>query len=514
MGLFESSAVKELKKQAELIGGICGQAQVGDLAWSDVDDVISNSSFQERLRAAFATAAAEVGDEKALRLVLRAARYSAEAPPFVRKLPKGNVEDRAEAAINQMLGREQSAERRVIPTSTPDRDRKAVLRQLTIMRDEIHRNDVEDTGLINRPKYQKAYAALVAMGEAAVPTLIETVSHLGTENRDSPDHWTRLYAVDILGKIGDPKAVPCVEAFLGKPYPQVPAALGRMQEPGVRVLLAAITAEEDFMRGQAARGLGVCTVLQHQALQALMNCLGDPSPNVREAAASSIGDLGNAHPKLIEALRYIAATDPADWVRRMAERSANQLSQLDKRPRPAAPSPAPFPADPPLAIDLAAARTVVEPLSRAAASTDAEVRAAIQHLLRASGTPMRPVDMLAAMHTNRDVRNRPWLWLAGICEHANTQAMYDITAQAFMFVSYWTHVVGPTLGAGDIMEVGLDRVPPLDCRSRLANAALMATEALPPDVVLAADEFTSITPVIVREWARVELADVQRRTGA
>jgi hypothetical protein len=97
--------VKELKKEAELIGGMCGQAHVGDLSWSDVDDVIANDGFRERLRAAFSSAAQEVGEAKALKAALKAARYSAEAVPFVRKISKGDVETRAESAIGQMLGR-------------------------------------------------------------------------------------------------------------------------------------------------------------------------------------------------------------------------------------------------------------------------------------------------------------------------------------------------------------------------------------------------------------------------
>jgi len=51
------------------------------------------------------------------------------------------------------------------------------------------------------------------------------------------------------------------------------------------------------------------------------------SPNVREAAACSIGNLGNPHPKPIEALRYVAAKDQVEWARQMAERSAAQLSR-------------------------------------------------------------------------------------------------------------------------------------------------------------------------------------------
>jgi hypothetical protein len=97
--------VKQLKKEAELIGGLCGQAQVGDLSWADVADVIGNGGSRERMQEAFSAAVGDVGESKALKAAHKAARYAAEAPAFVRKIPKGDVESRAEAAIDKMLGR-------------------------------------------------------------------------------------------------------------------------------------------------------------------------------------------------------------------------------------------------------------------------------------------------------------------------------------------------------------------------------------------------------------------------
>jgi hypothetical protein len=103
--VFDPKTVKELRKEAGLIGTMCGQAHVGQLSWSDFADVVANEGFQQRLRAAFSAAADDVGDAKAFKAARKAARNAAEAEPFVRKVPRGDVEDRAESAIKEMLGR-------------------------------------------------------------------------------------------------------------------------------------------------------------------------------------------------------------------------------------------------------------------------------------------------------------------------------------------------------------------------------------------------------------------------
>lgn len=203
--------------------------------------------------------------------------------------------------------------------------RDAVLRQLGIMREEIRRNDVEHTGLVNRPRYNKAFSTLVSMGNPAVPTLLEVLDHLGDEDRDSPEHWVAVFAVDIIGRIGDPAAVPLLQALLGQPYGNVEMALGRMREPGVRALLAALNHDDDFVRKQGAAGLGASTVLQGEVLRALVKGLRDPSAGVREASAASLARLGNTRPEVLDALRTVAQEDGVDWVRQMAERSLREL---------------------------------------------------------------------------------------------------------------------------------------------------------------------------------------------
>jgi hypothetical protein len=103
--MFGPASVKQLKKEAEFIGSLFGQAHVGDLSWNDVADVVGNDGFRERLQTAFSAAAGEVGEKKALKAALKTARNYAEASPYVRGVQIGSVGAQAEKAIGQMLGR-------------------------------------------------------------------------------------------------------------------------------------------------------------------------------------------------------------------------------------------------------------------------------------------------------------------------------------------------------------------------------------------------------------------------
>ena len=174
-------------------------------------------------------------------------------------------------------------------------------------------------------------------------------------------------------------------------------------------------------------------------------------------------------------------------------------------PNSAAPAPQP--------ADLTKARGIITALSHAPASTEVEVLEAIRRLLIISGTPTKPVEMLSAMASDPGARQRPWRWLAEVAEQANACGLHDIAAMSFMFGLHWTCVVGPTLTAGDMIEIGLDRGPSLDLRGRLAEAALGATAALGPDFVLAEDGSASISAHVVQNWAKADLTEVRRRTS-
>ena len=69
MGLFDPPAVKELKKKSQFIGGLYGNVHLGHFSHADLDELVHAESQRAELQAAFAAASAEVGPEKAMKLL-------------------------------------------------------------------------------------------------------------------------------------------------------------------------------------------------------------------------------------------------------------------------------------------------------------------------------------------------------------------------------------------------------------------------------------------------------------
>jgi hypothetical protein len=101
--LFGTDSVKELKNQAEFVGGLFGQARLGQVSDADVQDVIDSPEFRQRLCAAYNAAVADVGHAKALKKAVSAARINAEAYARLGRQHQGDVQDQAERAILKML---------------------------------------------------------------------------------------------------------------------------------------------------------------------------------------------------------------------------------------------------------------------------------------------------------------------------------------------------------------------------------------------------------------------------
>jgi Protein of unknown function (DUF2510) len=100
MGLFETSAVKELKKEAGYVGGLYAGAHGGDLSTADLIDVTQHKDFRSRLRQAFAAAARDIGEAKALKEAVKSARIECDAYCYVRHRDggPGNCRDTQRAA--------------------------------------------------------------------------------------------------------------------------------------------------------------------------------------------------------------------------------------------------------------------------------------------------------------------------------------------------------------------------------------------------------------------------------
>jgi HEAT repeat protein len=116
----------------------------------------------------------------------------------------------------------------------------------------------DDWGREGEPRPSGYYAALQAIGAAAVPTLLERL--------DSPDRPARIVALRALGFLGDDAqvAVPRLIALLSDPAP----------------------------RGEAASALGGIGPSARSAIPTLAAALSDPDPAFRARAAESLGRIG------------------------------------------------------------------------------------------------------------------------------------------------------------------------------------------------------------------------------
>jgi len=105
MGLFDTPAVKELKKQAHFIGGLHGQVHLGHFLAGDLNDLVHDEAQRAQLRDAFAAAARDVGDQKALKAAVKSANLGADSFARLGNSRYGEVVRQAERTVREMLGR-------------------------------------------------------------------------------------------------------------------------------------------------------------------------------------------------------------------------------------------------------------------------------------------------------------------------------------------------------------------------------------------------------------------------
>lgn len=214
-----------------------------------------------------------------------------------------------------------------LPTQ-PSRDpSSAVMRQVAILSDEIRANDIDERGLVNRPRYNKAMSTLTTMGGTAVPALLDILD-MPRGEMGSLEDGVAESVVEVLGKIGDSRSVPALAALLAEPVASAPFALARMKDPaGVEALLDALEDPRSHVRSSAALGLAQSRTRHDVVLPALVRCLQDPSPTVRARVAVALESIGNPHPRVIAALRALATTETVEWVQQTAVRSLERLGE-------------------------------------------------------------------------------------------------------------------------------------------------------------------------------------------
>lgn len=103
VGLFDSAAVKQLKKDSGFIGGLITQQAYGELPPGAADEMIRSETQRAQLREAFDAAASEIGHDKALKKAVGEAGYNARMFAEIRKVRAGDLPKVAEDAIREML---------------------------------------------------------------------------------------------------------------------------------------------------------------------------------------------------------------------------------------------------------------------------------------------------------------------------------------------------------------------------------------------------------------------------
>jgi HEAT repeat protein len=201
--------------------------------------------------------------------------------------------------------------------------------QLAILRSEHKQNEIDELGLMNRPKYLKAKSTLIALGTSAVPSLLLFIEGAprSPEIGGGLDYWVANDAIDILGDIGDPESIPALRALMGVGFVSPPIALAVMSRgAGIPALVDALKDPDRMVRSSAAKGLGAARTGISGIVPSLSAALGDESPHVRHAAALALANLGSQASFALPALQKVASGDPEDWVRKMASRAIDMVN--------------------------------------------------------------------------------------------------------------------------------------------------------------------------------------------
>lgn len=205
--------------------------------------------------------------------------------------------------------------------SQPPKEPDAVYAQIEIMRDETAANERDNRGLQNRPRYTKARDTLIGMGAEAVPTLIEALQQSLDANEEK--HQLPADIVNLLGKIGDPRAIEPLSSLLHGSMPTFAAvALGTIGSPDAKaVLLGALETEE--LREYAAKGLAFTRSGDPEIVTALLRATDDTRYWVAGAAIHALAELRAT--AATEKLTLLAENADEDRVRAAARSALAQL---------------------------------------------------------------------------------------------------------------------------------------------------------------------------------------------
>lgn len=159
--------------------------------------------------------------------------------------------------------------------------------------------------------HKQAAEALIAAGKHATDALIMAMA--------SGDHWTRRTVISILGRIGDPKALPCIVDALGDPGRKIRnmavsgvVKLGRGSEEAKKLLIEAAESDNPRLRANAIRVLRLIGDKTSEPLEIALKSLEDMDPKVRQAGIKSLGKIGGR--RAIDGLQRALADEDRDVI--------------------------------------------------------------------------------------------------------------------------------------------------------------------------------------------------------
>jgi len=144
---------------------------------------------------------------------------------------------------------------------------------------------------------------------------------------EDKSEWVRVYAAQILGDIGDPRAVdPLIqvllsdESFFVREYAAI--ALGDIGDPrAVDPLIKALKDEDSLVRSYASTALG--NIGDPRAVDPLIEVFNDEYWFIRADAARALGNIGDT--RAVDPLNRLASMDEDDRVRSAAQEALEKI---------------------------------------------------------------------------------------------------------------------------------------------------------------------------------------------
>ena len=164
----------------------------------------------------------------------------------------------------------------------------------------------------------RALDSMKEFGDDLIEPTIELLS--------DPDDEVRSLALVVAGSFDDPRIIPATISLLKDDdwWLRVTAAdtLGRFKDERATTALVA-TLDDPEARWAAVEALG--RIADPRSLQALAKLLADPAPEVRIEVLLALRNFN--HPKILEALKKVASSDPDRLVRGRALEIAEEVAQ-------------------------------------------------------------------------------------------------------------------------------------------------------------------------------------------